>query len=269
MKKYRIISLIAAMLVAALSLAPVALAADDAVYVTIANGNLELAYEKVALTDADGDGTLTVNDALIAAHDAFYEGGASAGYGSAETDYGLSLTKLWGVGDGAGFGYCVNNVSSLSLADPVKSGDHIVAYIYTDTEAWSDTYSFFDVTSAEGHEVTLTLSASGYDENWAPVTYTVEGATITVDGAATDVVTDADGKATVTVEGAGKHIISATSDSMTLVPPVCVLTVAEAASPDTEAPTTAPQTGFSTVSLLAVAVAALGVTIISSRRHHA
>lgn len=261
MKKYRLISLLAAVLVAALSLASVVSAEDTTVYVTIANGDLVLAYAEVSLTDANGDGALTINDALINAHDAHYEGGASAGYGSTETEFGLSLTKLWGVDNGGAYGYCVNNASALSLADTVKPGDHIVAYVYTDLTAWSDTYSFFDTTTAEGSEVTLTLSASGYDENWAPVTFHVEGAVITVDGKKTDVATDADGRATVTGLDAGRHIISAVSDTVTLVPPVCVVTVAESAP----APDTAPSTGFGAFSLIAVAAAAATV-ILTSRR---
>ena len=47
-------------------------AAADAsakVYVTVANGGLELANSEVTVTDIDGDGALTINDALYAAHE--------------------------------------------------------------------------------------------------------------------------------------------------------------------------------------------------------
>ena len=41
-----------------------AAAADTAaVYVTVADGNLKLAQEQIEVTDTDGDGKLTVNDA--------------------------------------------------------------------------------------------------------------------------------------------------------------------------------------------------------------
>ena len=271
MKNLRLITLIAAIVITVMSLSSVVSAADDAVYVTIANGSLMLAYESVPLTDIDGDGALTVNDALIAAHDAAFEGGAEAGFASADTEFGLSMTKLWG-NDSGSFGYYVNNASALSLADPVKAGDHIVAYVYTDLDTWSDTYSFFDITTADGEKVTLTLSASGYDENWAPVTNPVSGAVITVDGEKTDIVTNEEGKAIVSVEDAGKHIISAVSDTMTLVPPVCVLTVTEAA-PDTtpettpdQTPDSAPPTGTEVFGLLAIAVASFGVIMLTARR---
>lgn len=50
------------------------------VYVTISDaGVLKVAQEPVAVTDGDGDGALTVHDALLAAHDALYQGGAEAG----------------------------------------------------------------------------------------------------------------------------------------------------------------------------------------------
>lgn len=264
MKKHRLISLLAVMIVAALSLASAVSAEDSVVYVTIANGDLVLAYEAVPLIDADSDGALTINDALLSAHGAHYDGGAFAGYGSAVTDYGLSLTKLWGVENGGSYGYCVNNVSAMSLADTVKSGDHIVAYVITDTVTWSDTYSFFDTATAEGSEVSLTLSASGYDENWAPVKFPVEGAVITVDGEKTDITTDADGRAAVSGLDTGRHIISAVSDTTALVPPVCVVTVFGGAT----APDTAPTTGFETFTLIAVAAAALTVIATSKRRAH-
>ena len=44
---------------------------------------------------------------------------------------------------------------------------------------------------------------------------------ITVDGAATGIKTDAEGKATIQISSSGKHLISAVSSSETLVPPVC------------------------------------------------
>ena len=107
--------------------------ASAKVYVTISNGEgkLVLTQEEITVTDRNDDGSLTVDEALFATHEAKYEGGAAAGYGSAYTEYGLSLTKLWGDTSGS-FGYYVNNKSSLSLADEVKDGDYITAFINTD-----------------------------------------------------------------------------------------------------------------------------------------
>ena len=202
----------------------------DAVYVTIANGDLKLAHYAVTLVDADGDGATTLNDALILAHDAAYKGGADAGYESAVTEYGKSITKLWGVDNGSGYGYYINNVGAMSLNDTIKVGDCVQAFVYTSPE-FLDTFCYFDreaVTVAKGESITLTLSASGYDEAWNPITVPVAGATILINGEDTGVKTNEQGQFTLTMGEKSKKdafVISATSDSATLVPPVCLVTV--------------------------------------------
>ncbi|MBR2293705.1 MAG: hypothetical protein IKA44_05305 [Clostridia bacterium] len=200
---------------------------DPSVTVTVSvGGNLKLTAVSVPLTDCDGDNTLTVNDALIEAHILHAPGGESA-YGYADTEYGRSLTKLWGDESGA-YGYCVNNASAMSLLDPVKAGDIVTAYVYKDQTAWSDAYSYFNIsakTFEDSGSLTLTLSYNTLDENWQTVTNPLEGAFITVDGTRTEIITDKDGKATLSVKSPGTYVISAECDSMTLVPPVCVVTV--------------------------------------------
>lgn len=199
------------------------------VYVSITDdtGALVLAHEAIDVTDADADGALTINDALICAHAARHEEGEAA-YRSEASEFGLSLMKLWGVENGGSYGYYRNDASAWSLLDPVAAGDHVKAYAFTDLVAWSDTYSFFDaaaVEAAAGAEVALTLYAAGFDEMWNPVTLNVEGAVITVNGEATDVATDAQGKVVITFAEAGVYVISADSETMNLVAPVCVVTV--------------------------------------------
>ncbi len=210
------------------------------VYVTIsdAEGTLALAAESIAVSDIDGDGALTINDALYLAHEACYDGGAAAGYASAYGDYGLSLNKLWGTENGGSYGYYVNNASAWSLADPVADGDYINAFVYTDLNAWSDTYCYFDANSVSaeaGEEVTLTLLAAGYDADWNPAVLPVEDAIITIDGEASDWRTDAEGKVTLSFKNGGNFVISAVSDTQILVPPVC-----KAAVTGTEEETAAP-----------------------------
>ncbi len=270
MKKKIISAALAAFIAAALaaSLCGTAFADETAsadsvsVYVTISDGSLVLSHASVTVTDTDSDGSLTINDALTAAHDAYYDGGAEAGYASETGDYGLSLTKLWGVENGGSYGYYVNNASAWSLADTVASGDVIVAFVYTDTTSWSDVYSFFDVNTAAAaseDEITLTLSYVGYDDAWNTVNLPVEGAVITVDGKATEYVTDENGKAVITISDAGEHIVSATSSSLTLVPPVCVVTVESA-----------PQTGdAATLTLLLAIAAAALLTAVRKRGAYA
>ena len=111
MKKLLSITLAVLMLVSTFCLtafAEDAVPASADVYVTIAdnNGKLALTQEKITATDKDNDGKITIDEALLAAHEAKYEGGAAAGYASAMSDWGLSLTKLWGVENGGSYGYC-------------------------------------------------------------------------------------------------------------------------------------------------------------------
>jgi hypothetical protein len=222
---------IAVLMLLALSV-PVFAANDTAVFVTICDkdGKIALAQEKINVTDADGDGALTITDALFCAHEAKYTGGASAGYATANTAYGLSMTKLWGAENGSGYGYYLNNASAWSLTDTVKNGDYVNAFVYTDTVNFSDTFAFFDKNTADvakNGELTLTLSAAGYDASFNPITLPVANATISVDGTSTAYKTDAQGKVTIKLSAAGKHVISASSADINLVDPVCTVNVSE------------------------------------------
>lgn len=196
------------------------------VSITDDTGALVLAREAVLLTDADSDGVLTINDALICAHGAHPDGAAA--YATARTEWGLSMMKLWGVENGGSYGYYLNDASAWSLLDPVKEGDHVKAYAFTDLTGFTDTYSWFDasyVEAAVGGEITLTLQAAAFDENFAPVTLPVAGAVIIVDGEMTEIVTDAEGKAVLTFEETGTYLISADSEAVNLVDPVCIIKV--------------------------------------------
>ncbi|MCR4722012.1 MAG: LPXTG cell wall anchor domain-containing protein [Lachnospiraceae bacterium] len=275
MKKLITLLLTLTMLIAATCTAA---SADEPVkvYVTISNGSGEIvvAHESVEVTDVDEDGVISISDALSKAHGLFYPYGVDEGYGTFMSDYGLSLGKLWGEENGGSYGYYVNNASAWSLADPVQDGDSVYAFVYTDLTAWSDAYSWFekDTVKAEaGEEISLTLKSAGFDADWNPVENAVEGAKIVVDGVDTGVVTDAEGKAVITIAEAGKAIISATSDTMTLVPPICVATVKAAAADEevTEAAATLPNTGVASTFAfvgLGLALTAAGVVLVSKTK---
>ncbi len=262
MKKTILTVLCAALLLGVAGI-PTYAADSETVYVSIADdkGALVLPYQPVTVTDIDGDGALTINDTLYAAHMTYYDGG-SDGYGSAQSDWGLSLTKLWGIENGGSYGYYVNNASAMSLADPVSAGSYVAAFVYTDTTAFSDTYCYFDAQQATdatvGGSVTLTLSAAGFDENYAPITSPVANAEITIDGNGTGIYTDANGVAVVPFSAAGVYTISAHSDSQTLVPPVCLVSVG----------VTAPQTAEYSVWCIGGAFAMLGAAYVSARKKH-
>lgn len=226
-------------------------------------GELVLVNQPVAVTDVDGDGALTVRDALTVAHDTYYEApsdedGAkpaeSDGSDDAETpedgedaekDNGFAvsdegfITKLWGVENGGSYGYYVNHVAATSITDPVAEGDYLAAYTYADLEAWSDLYTYFESVTAAcepGAELALKLSGAGYDEEWNPVVKAVAGAKILVNGEETAFVTDENGTVTVKFDETGTYTVSAVSEESTIVPPVCVVTVAksDAEDPDDE-----------------------------------
>ena len=276
------LSLLTALLMAVVFSFPV-FAAESAdsvqVYVTISDGEgkLVMAQEPVTVTDRDNDGKFTVDEALYAAHEAKYTGGAAEGYGTENTAYGLSLAKLWGVANGGSYGYYVNNGSAMGLTQEVNEGDRINAYAYTDLTTWSDKYCYFDkhsVSGKAGDTVTLTLLASDYDENFSPVTVAVEGAVIYIDGKATEYKTDAEGKVTLTLSESDKYVISAASDTMTLVPPVCIAdvevvadTTAAVESDDTqsEAVTSTGCGGY--VSITGIAVTGLAAAFVFRRRN--
>ena len=195
------------------------------IYVTIVNKEqLVVTQKAVNVTDVDGDTLLTVNDALYIAHENYYDGGAQAGYGYYTGDYELSMSALWGDKSGS-FGYYKNNNSCMSLADTVADGDYVTAFVYA-SSTWSDVYSYFDVNQMEcgvKDEISLTLLSSGYDAAWNPITVPVANATITVNGTKTNYITDSEGKVTIKLDKVGTNIISATSESSVLVPPVCMV----------------------------------------------
>ena len=205
------------------------------VYVTITNdaGKIVFRQSQVEVTDADGDGALTINDALYLAHEKKYKGGAEAGYGYVDAAIygftGYSLSKLWGVENGGSYGYYVNSVAAMSLADPVKEGDYIDAYCYTDLKKWSDKYTYFNKRVVEVHrneEFTLKLSYAAYNDNGAYAAK-VKNAVI-IDGSnETEFKVNKKGVVKLSFDKLGSHFISAasTKKKTVLVPPACIVYV--------------------------------------------
>lgn len=229
MKMKKIIVLILILAVAGSLMLPV-LAANDYeetyVYVSITDGDNKLAYAKVKVYDYGMDGEFSVNEALYYAHVWFYDGGASGGYKTTGTENGRILVKLWGNENITGYGYYVNDEPAAKLETSVKKGDHIHAYVYSDTDPL--TYSYFDKTYFQvkkDESVTLTLRAVTYDDNMNPVSVPVTDAYVTLNGEKTDFRTNEKGEVTVTFEKGGKTLVGAVSDSMLLVQPSCMVRV--------------------------------------------
>lgn len=256
--------------------------------VTISNaGTLTVPAQSVTVTDRNGDGKFDLDEALYAAHEAYYEGGAAAGYRSAESDYGLSMEKLWGADSGA-FGYYLNDQFAMSLLDEVKAGDRVAAFVYSDAVSWSDSYCYFDQTNMQdakqGDEVSLKLSKFTFGADGSASAVPASGAYITIDGKKTAYQTDENGAVRVRLDQAGEQIISAVSDQDVLVPTALRVTVAAA---DTTAANTtaassktttsaaknnqakASKTGDTTAipALALTALLAGGAAIVFRRRH--
>ncbi len=184
-----------------------------------------------------GNESYTLDDAFKSAHDLYYEGGAVSGYASDTGEWGAYITKFWGDESGK-FGYQVNSgtESVMGLSHGIENGDFIEVCIYKNSYPNTENYATFDMVKAEtfiNEEVEITLNAvSGYDEDSNMIFSPCENATITINGQATEIVTDADGKATLAFDAEGKYIVSATKTQTVndaIIPaitaPVCVVEV--------------------------------------------
>lgn len=191
--------------------------------------------EEIEVTDLDEDKALTLNDAFIAIHASLCPDGTEA-YVSYEGQYGLSISKLWGNESGA-FGYYINNISAISAADPITSGDSIVAFVYADTINYSDMFTWFEQSEIKvpsGEEFTLTLNGYTYDEAWNMVKTSCADAKITViaNGAellgtnGTNYVTNEDGQVKLSLSEPGNYaVIASSGEGGYIVPASCSVTV--------------------------------------------
>lgn len=204
-------------------------AAEITVNISVTSkGENVVARQDLAVKDADTDGSITVKDAIICAHTAFYEGGAEAGFAVEKTTYGDSIVKLWGVENGYSYGFYIDNQMAMSLTDPISEGQLVDVFSYVDAEGASDQYTWFDAPlytgKGEDETYTATLNGLAFDENWTPVTVPVAGAVLTVDGTETEFVTDENGQVTFKAP-AGDHILSAKTADKLIVPPTAEVQV--------------------------------------------
>ena len=242
--KKRLLSLLLA-LTMALSLATTgAWAADQdsiQVTVTIANqgaiavgkNNTLMARVPVTVTDRNGDGKVTYDEAMAAAHKAYYEKG-EAGFAMK----GNSCEMLWG-NETTSLGFYRNNTMTGYInGESVEDNDDLTAFVYQDQKNWSDQYCFFDqttVTVKSGESLTINLKGVGFDENWNTVSSPVKQAELGVYYGGTfrtrNVSTDANGNGTISFDKAGTYVLSAKKDGAYLIPPVCIVTVTGQAPP--------------------------------------
>ncbi len=215
---------------------------DITVYVSIskygeiltgANG-AQMAYAPVTLSGQD---SYNVDDALREAHRLYCPDGID-GYASSVSDWGLGVDILWG-DTSYNFGYYINGSTSTLLGDAVLDGTYIDAFIYENI--YTEKYSAFNLPEKEvdkDEEFELEISQLTYDENWNPSYSLCSGATVTVNGEATEYITDENGCVTLSFSEPGRYIVSAYKDETitdeegeekivpTITAPVCVVIVA-------------------------------------------
>lgn len=229
--KKRILSIFLALLMIFSALGINAYAAENesaaeggiAFYVTvsfkglIASAKDESAMLEKAVTvqDTDGDGKITVDEALIAAHNEYYNQTAEdIGYASSNG----WTSELWG--DTAGNFLIFKNNGGISGVgtDTVKNGDKIVASVNSDDTYYADWYSFFDKSEAtveEGDELTLTLKGhlgmAYEEEDKKDVPLSGISLVLWKDGEpeGLNVKTDENGTAKIKFSKAGTYIVSA------------------------------------------------------------
>lgn len=161
-----------------------------------------VAYRELPLRDEDGDGLLTVSDALLA-------------------EDGRIPTMLGG-GETAGLRIYVNHTPVTDLLTALQEGDQLYGLVCEDEAELP--YCRFDLSRAsvrEGETLVLTLTAMSPEGEGQPVA----DAVIRIDGKDTAFRTDADGKVTLQFDGSGSCVVSARKEGVTMAPPVCAVTV--------------------------------------------
>ena len=191
----------------------------------------------VTVKDTNEDGKLTYDEALAAAHEAYFAEGAN-GYESESSDTGNVLKKFWGDSSGA-FGYWKNDNSCWSLSDEVEAGDCLTAFVYKDATGWSDAYARFDnsvylAVADAASEISLEKAVWNVKENKYDFV-TFSGATFAVYDSAKEPVSEDSymvSEADITFYEAGTYYLVATgTENQILVPSITKVIVKKNPTP--------------------------------------
>lgn len=189
----------------------------------------------------------TVNDALIALHDQYFDGGTPAGYATSEftSSYGgstytyVGMTKVWGEEDptGSRFGFYLNGTMPWDTVDAANIAQDDVIDIVIFRADFSDQYSYFlDADGARlntaaiktGEGLAVQLVAESYDSSWNLVQAPVENAVVTTGTnslSSTSFTTNGAGQAVISFDSPGTYVISAAHSTLSLTSPACIVTV--------------------------------------------
>ena len=171
------------------------------------------------------ENTVTILDAMVAAHQKMYGDDFGKDPGKYLIINGGWIQKFWGIETGA-IGYLLNNQSPTDLNgsatlcnnSPIKTGDVVTVYQYGDTQNYSDTYLYFadsQIQQKEPGEVSLTLLRSGYDADWKPVSSPQENCKVVLTDSngkqVAEAATDKDGIVTFKISEAGSYSADVTA----------------------------------------------------------
>ena len=172
-----------------------------------------IANKPLTVGDADNDGSITFNDALIVLHQEYNAEGASA-YKVEDNGY---VTKLWNE-ETSNTLFFKNNkgFSTLVKETAISEGDKLVASINSDSTYYADWYTYFDIDSKKAvvkDEITLELKGfqgMAFD----PTVKATAGLKIGTISEGTfsqlgDSVTNQEGKVTLSFDQAGVYYITA------------------------------------------------------------
>lgn len=197
--------------------------------IAVGKNDTLMAQVPVTVTDRNQDGKFTYDEAMMAAHEAYYEKG-EAGFAMD----GSMCSMLWGVETKNLCFYRNNEQTGYIDGQSITANDNLVAFPYMDTAGFSDQYGFFNqgtVSVKTNEAVTLNLQGQGYNETFVMTTEPVVGAELEVYQNGTfqklNVVTDDKGNSTISFDKAGKYIVSAQKSGIKWVPPVCIVTVTD------------------------------------------
>ena len=177
----------------------------------------------VTVKDLDSDGILTYDEALVALHEKYCEGGYEISGGFVQ--------KVWNVTTNPkGSYYFMKNNVALSMgvndkSSTVAQGDQLYTCIFKDEANWSDVICYFDsraLTVEAYKDITLNLQGSSSMAVGGYKAGSVAGAQVGVwkDGTFTAIqnaVTDSKGNVKVSFEEPGTYIVSASGSIETQI----------------------------------------------------
>ena len=230
-------------------------ASADILITVTQGGNVLNDTAALTVTDTDGDGLLTVYDALYLLHEEQFAGGAATGLQTLQEEDVLRAAIVWGMDTGNAFSCYVNDVSVDSLQAPLTAGDCVRAELpdpVEPTEVNAEEVTVGAVlqipeqvppliaeaqpetqppttappqppattTTEEKITISMTVSRGPRDANAQGQTNNANSpnVNVTVNNQPTNLKTDQDGKITITVFENGQAVVGGQKQNVTLNP---------------------------------------------------